>query len=325
MIWSSADGESWTLIYMTTLVTRIGGAAQSGGRTVIADGLGQLQYRTLKGGFPNALAGPSQRITGLVAANGAFHAVTDTGDVFQSNDGRSWQNVAALAAGFRGVAHGNGRFVAASDTGAKSIYTSLDGRNWTAADDGGTFPRMSSVAYGDGVFVSSGSFGEVLRSTGGQNWQLIRTPVRVELTGAAYGAGRFVAVSIQGEAIVSTDGLNWTEVNSAMGRMSGVAYGPEGFVAVGGWGSGTGVIWTSPTGLVWTRRSDSSTPSLIAVGYGNGRYVATGHSGAVLLSDDGVTWSRRDIGVSPNLGAIAASGGRFVLGGAGGAVVLSEQ
>lgn len=324
-IWSSTDGETWNEIFRTNLVTRIGGAAEFGGRAVIADGLGQIRYRVGAGALHDALSGQTKHITGMAAVDGAFHAVTDWGQVLRSSDGRSWETVAELAAGFRGIAHGNGRFVAASDTGAKALYTSPDGRNWTAADDGGTFPRMSSVAYGNGVFVASGSYGEVLRSEGGQSWQLLRTPVTVELTGVAYGAGRFMAVSIQGHVITSTDGLTWTEVRSDMGRMSGITYGTQGFVAVGGWGTGAGFLWTSPSGLDWTQRSDSATPSLIAVGHGSGRYVASGHNGAVLLSDDGLSWQRRSIGVFPNLYAVAILGGRLVVAGSGGAVVLSEQ
>jgi putative intracellular protease/amidase len=325
MIWSSTDGESWIPIFTTAVVTRIGGAAVAGGRTVIADGLGQIRYRAWTGELRDTLPGPGKLVTGMTAVDGALHAVTDWGEILRSGDGRAWETVAELPAGFRGIAQGNGRFVAASDAGARSLYTSPDGRNWAAADDGSTFPRMSSVAYGNGIFVSCGSFGEVLRSAGGQTWQLIRTPVRVELTGVAYGAGQFVAVSIQGSALTSTDGLVWTEVHSAMGRMTGICHGTQGFVAVGGWGVAPGFIWTSPNGRDWTPRADSATPSLLAVCHGNGRYLASGHNGAVLLSDDGLTWQRRILGVFPHLQAVAVFGSRLVVAGAGGAVVLSEQ
>lgn len=324
-VWSSTDGETWKVVVTTNLVGRIGGAAEAGGRVVLGDGLGQIRYRVSGGPWIDALPGPSKTITGMTAVNSAFHAVTDWGQVLRSTDGRSWETVAELPAGFRGIAYGNGRFVAVSDAGAKALYTSQDGRNWAAADDGGTFPRMSSVAYGNGVFVASGSSGEILRSEVGQSWQLLRAPVRDELTGVAYGAGRFVAVSIQGNVITSTDGLAWTVASAGLGRMLGIIYGPQGFVAVGGWGTGAGFIWTSPNGLGWTPASDSDTPSLMAVGQGEGRYVACGHNGAVLLSSDGASWHRRSIGVNANLSAAAVLSGKLVVAGQSGVVVLSEQ
>lgn len=324
-IWSSTDGESWREVFRTHLVTRIAGMAEFAGRTVVADGLGQLRYRAGLGELRDALPGPAKGVTGMAVVDGVLFAVTDWGQVLRSADGRSWETAAELPAGFRGIKHGNGRFVAVSDTGAKALYTSSDGRSWTAADDGGSFPRMSSVAYGDGVFVAAGSFGEVLRSVGGGSWQLLRTSVPVELTGIAHGAGRFVAVSIQGHLITSTDGLTWTEVRADMGRMLGITYGANGFVAVGGWGTGSGFIWSSPNGTDWTPRSGDATPSLIAVGYASGRYLASGHNGVVLLSDDGVRWQRRDTGISAHLHAVAIQGGRLLAAGDGGAVVLSEQ
>lgn len=325
-IWSSSDGVQWREVYsLTTAITRFAGMAEGAGRTVIADDIGPIRHRAVVGELIDAWPGPSRHVTGMTALGSALYAVTDYGDVLHSSDARLWETVASLPASFRGITYGNGRFVAVSEGGGKAIYTSLDGRNWSAANAGDLFTRKSAVAYGDGVFVASGLSGEVLRSSDGDSWVSAPTPARVELTGVAHGAGRFVAISIQGQVVSSTDGLNWTLVREGLGRMLGITHGPQGFVAVGGWGTDPGFIWTSPDGLSWTQRSDTSSPSLIAVAHGNGHYIATGHNGAVVLSTDGVQWQRRSLGIHPNLLAVAAPPGRFVAAGMGGAIVLSEQ
>ncbi len=324
-IWASIDGLQWREVYSVTAVTRLAGMAEGAGRTVIADGLGSIRHRAVLGELLDAWPGPSTHLTGVTVVGDAWYAVTDHGEVLRSSDARAWETVADLPAMFRGIAYGNGRFVIASDGGGKAVYTSTDGRNWSPANAGDLATQMSAVAFGNGVYVVAGSAGQVLRSDDGERWVPVATPTRLELTGVAHGGGRFVAVSIQGEALSSVDGLAWAVVQTGLGRMLGVSHGPQGFVAVGGWGIGAGFIWTSPDGLSWTQRSDASTPSLAAVGHGNGRYIAAGRGGALLLSADGARWEPRPLGLQANLQAVAAPPGRFVAVGMGGTIVLSEQ
>lgn len=323
---SSPDGVAWTELYGNFEISRIGGAAGVDGRTVVADGTGQIRYQLGNGVQRPALPGPSRRVTGLAAAAGALYGVTDWGQVIRSADARSWSTVAELPAGFRGLAHGAGRFVAVADQGPAALYTSTDGQRWSAVDSVGLSPRMLAVTFGSGVFVAVGERGESLRSLDGQSWQLYTGgPVLTDVTGVAHGVGRFVAVGFQGSVVASVDGTAWTEVRNNMGRLHGITHGPAGFVAVGGWFPGPGRIWTSPNGTDWTERSDAGTPALRAVTYGDGRYVAAGYGGVVLLSDDGVTWQRRDTGVRSDWHAVGVLGRRLVVAGDGGGIAMSEQ
>lgn len=326
VIWSTVDGENWFEGFRTSTIWQLVGMAEHAGRTVVATEL-ELSHRSEGGSFLSALPGPSSFIRGLTPVEDRIYAVTDDGRVLSSRDGRAWETKAeGIPAGFRSITHGRGLFVAASDGGPRAIYTSPDGAVWTGSDVGLFQARMSCVTFGDGLFVASGGRGEVMRSADGVTWELISTPVRVELTGVAYGAGRFVAGSVQGDLIASSDGRSWTVVAGMMGRLQAIAHGPQGFVAVAGWGSpGSGVIWTSTDGMNWTRRPHAESASLGAVAYGGGLYLATGDQGTILTSETGIDWQVHESGVTSSLLAAAVMPGRFVAAGGGGAVVISEQ
>jgi hypothetical protein len=325
-IWASADGVSWSGVFTQSAVWSLVGMAEHAGRAVVATEIALL-HRAGSGLYASALPGPSSFIRGMTTLDDMVYAVTEDGKVLRSHNGRAWETRAEdIQASFRSITHGRGRFVAASDGGPRAIYMSSDGVNWTGTDVGLFWTRMSSIVFGNDMFVAVGSGGEVMRCADGLTWELMSTPVNVELTCVSYGAGRFVAGSVQGHLLASSDGRSWTPVADSMGRLQAIAYGPRGFVAVVGWGSpGSGQIWTSPDGFNWTRRSHPESVSLAAVVHGGGVYLAAGHRGDILLSEDGVDWQVRSSGISSPLIAAAVMRGRYVVGGMGGAVVISEQ
>jgi len=72
--------------------------------------------------------------------------------------------------GCRGIAYGNGQFVAVGAT----IQTSADGANWTSHPN--NLAQLYGIAYGNGQFVAVGTvgygYGAVITSTDGVTWTL---------------------------------------------------------------------------------------------------------------------------------------------------------
>ncbi|MGP1474440.1 MAG: WD40/YVTN/BNR-like repeat-containing protein [Treponema sp.] len=112
-------------------------------------------------------------------------------------------------------------------------------------------------------------------------------------TRRAYGKNIWVAVGVnffsdRGEIITSRDnGNTWTKQASPtdMG-LSGIAYGNDKWVAVGG----EGTIITSPDGNTWTKQASPTDKRLSDIATNGIIFVAVGASGTVLSSADTVQW-----------------------------------
>ena len=117
---------------------------------------------------------------------------------------------------------------------------------------------LSSIAYGDGMFVAVGSHSTILTSPDGITWtkRSANVPGIINFYGISYGKGCFVAV----------------------GSLSDLVGFPSGFL-----------ILTSPDGVNWTAQT-SNVPFLLSISYGNGLFIAVGYS-KIAISFDGISWS----------------------------------
>jgi hypothetical protein len=78
----------------------------------------------------------------------------------------------------------------------------------------------------------------------------------------------------------------------------------------------------------WTRLSLSGAPSLRAVAYGNGHYVATGDGGTIYTSTNGFSWTACDSGSTGRLWSVTYGNGVFVTAdfeGNGGSALTSSD
>src|SRR5437762_164287 len=82
----------------------------------------------------------------------------------------------------------------------------------------------------------------------------------------------------------NTGGLNDYDFSS----LRGVAYGANGYVAVG---EASNTVFTSPDGTSWTPQTTPAPNSLHRVAYGANGYVAVGDAGVMLTSPDGTSWT----------------------------------
>ncbi len=168
----------------------------------------------------------------VLHANGLFVAAAGYNSAFlvSSPDGVNWtRSHQDPHAQLRGLAYGNGRYVA---TGPFSLATSADGLNWTAKTMPPTFFPVS-LAYGNNRFVGVGA-GYSYTSNDGLNWTTHAVqPAPVDLYQVTFGNGVFVAVDPSRTIWTSTDGEQWTLRVAATANLLSVAYAQGRFVAVG--------------------------------------------------------------------------------------------
>lgn len=176
------------------------------------------------------------------------------------------------------------------------IWTSTDGRNWTAFRPY-IFWSIQDLRYAKDRFISLEGAGAILSIFDIDAWRRTRNSgallsdvnMYATTTDMAYGNGRFVVVgSAGGEGgfiATSPDAKKWTRVQPPPPmnheRPRGIAFGGNHFVAPGS----SGTVMVSTDGTDWSqRRINTNTISYSSIAYGNGTFVVVG-IGSVYQSD----------------------------------------
>ena len=244
-------------------------------------------------------------------------------------DNWQWRNPLPTGTELLTTAYGNGKFVAVGYGGA--IYCSSDATNWSRTASG-TTESLNDVVFANGVFVAVGTQGTIRRSIDGIAWSAATSGIMYNaLTSVTYGNSLFVAVgggysNPGGQIVYSADGLNWNNANveGYSQPFYCVTYGNGVFVAGGydGNQSNTGsngalysnlMLFRSTDGLNWSRvRTDASNNTVQSLAFGNGLFVAG--NGGLIRSSDGITWTASNIvtgsgGVTYGNGVFMALGG----------------
>jgi hypothetical protein len=125
-------------------------------------------------------------------------------------------------------------------------------------------------------------------------------------------------------AVFAQAQTTWTERNPAApdGRLLwGIAEGASGMVACGN----DGRLLFSADGKTWTRCNSGTSVWLVAVTYGNNRYIVVGDNGTILSSIDGTSWKTISVsGTTARLNNVLYANGKFVAVGERGTIVVSE-
>ncbi len=225
-----------------------------------------------------------------------------------------WQQVLPWPtdATLRGVAYGDGRFVA---VGEGVALVSEDGVVWTVAAAWADLD-LNAVTWAGDRFVAVGSSpyaswrqGQVAWSRDGAEWRVV--PVMAyELEDVAWDGHAFVAVGwhadpgVGADLLRSEDGETWTALAvPAAGVPRAVASGGGVWVT-----AGEGLL-RSPDGWTWQQVDDRSFQD---VAWDGRRFVAVGFGG-VFASPDGAAWS--ELGGPRWGGCVAASGGSLLTAG----------
>ncbi len=196
-------------------------------------------------------------LVGLAEGNGVIVAARGAGldgaRVDVSTDGSNWQGVALPPASIfdtnEDIAFGAGLFaVVSAGTSLPHLFTSPDGRTWTAQtglDNGNGYIYL---AYGNGTFLTQENGASQKVSTDGITWTTASPGVQEDipglgLFGVATRFGRFLNgqfISVGGGSFgfnlhASTDGQNWTSfgtVATSSDYIRDLAYGGGHYVVI---------------------------------------------------------------------------------------------
>lgn len=265
---------------------------------------------------------------GLVNGRGLFVALAASGTlnrISTSENGIDWTvQTTPFDNTWKGIAYGNGVFVAVGDGTGSKVMRSVDGINWTlisSAITNGNY-TWKDIAYGSGLFVAVASLGTyaIMTSPDGTTWSVFTGAGNVnsygitKITfGLVNGLGTFIAYgytskNVNGEKTMlrSTNGNVWTttSVHAIISQLRyhitgikwGLINGSGLFIAVG-----INTAITSPNGINWTAINiGSANWSSIAYGSGVNMFVAVSSSGtenSIITTTDGSTWRQ---GTSPS-------------------------
>jgi hypothetical protein len=183
------------------------------------------------------------------------------------------------------------------------------GLRWSLQDSGSN-RGLTSVAYGNNLFIATGSLGNAISSDDGVTWSAmpsLGTGFKI-----AFGGGVFIAFA-SGSAFWSTDGGTWTACVgfSCTDSFTYLAYGNGTWCAaerIAG-----GILQTSTDGQTWTSQTRPVFMQFSAMSFGNGMFLGIGHAGARPgVSIDGITWTQRSPAFNIQTGYVAFGGGQWV-------------
>ena len=150
------------------------------------------------------------------AANVYAVPLGDEGALLTSPDGIRWTvGNPGTDDRLRGIAFGNGRFVAAGYNG--TILTSKAGLSWTLQFSG-VAERLQSVAFGHGRFVVVGWGGQILTSSRGLNWAKRNSGTTCNLSSVSFENETFVVTDASQNRMISLNGTAWTNRSAAIAQ-----------------------------------------------------------------------------------------------------------
>lgn len=216
------------------------------------------------------------------------------------------------------VAYGNGVYVAGGNTtGTSYIVSGTDGSTWTSRTIAGLTGNVTTVSWGNGLFVAGATAGTLSTSTDGTTWTSRTSNAGSNaLLASVYGttllgANLYVAAGAAGALTTSPDGTTWTSRTSGFSttQINALGYGAGLFIA----GGASGTMTTSLDGTTWTARTSGfSTNAINGIAYGNGTFVAVGAAGTITRSPDGITWTASTSGTASAINAVIWTGSQFV-------------
>lgn len=241
------------------------GVGYADGRFVAVGGGGQGQSWISDDGrtWAHHVTGLRAFVSDAVFGNGVWAAAGGNGLRLVSTDrGESWHGDPGYYAGhFRGIAFGNGRFVAAghrygaSNDGLTAVST--DGLSWQLLEHNG-LAGFSAITFGQGLFIATSLSGRLAVSADGAAWDEI-----------ALGSASLNGPSaVNGEIVIPTDNGLW---RSTDGRHYNLAQGFVPGSIIYAFGRYFGVTWqsqrwtTTDLAMPWTRAQGNDGPAFTEI------------------------------------------------------------
>ena len=224
--------------------------------------------------------------------------------------------------------HAQVHYVAVGGSGV--LITSSDGITWTQRTSSFGTNEITSVAYGNGLWVAAGRMGQSASSPDGITWtQRARVTSYGYLFAMVFANGKWVVAGdcYEGQSpcvFYSTD-LSSAWKSSSTGLSANkyivdVAYGGGRFVV----GRDNGMTNTSGDGVTWINQTSvPDSGALHRVFYANGLWLAGGDYYTLGYSTNAVNWTRASVSFVPY--SFAYGNGKWIAGGQSGAMASSAD
>jgi len=259
---------------------------------------------------------------GTVAISGSFDFTDAGGDlariVLTTYDNNHIQiGSIAIPASIPGVTSGKLYGTVTIDTSVAGVFTFTvlvyDSAGNASDPITGTFPvtpdpwqsrsnplspgtKITSVAYGGGLFLAGAGDNRILGSADGTTWFIANAGIGKTIRRIVYGNGHFVAIAEDPASdflIASADnGATWATASPTFGKDTwrDVSSGNGIFFATQEYSDS--LYASLDNGATWSLVSSGMTASgMDAPAYGNGKFVAAVNGGNLLVSGDGFGWS----------------------------------
>jgi hypothetical protein len=228
-----------------------------------------------------------------------------------------------------GMAYGSNGFVAVGYTGygleyhPAVVFTSMTGTNWTEQPPSISENYLNGVAYGNGLYVAVGDFGEIVLSTNAVNWTGLNPNRRGAITALACNSNLCIAAASPGgysyhywgfpslEILVSTNGKNWiaTETQATLSRIDDIDCSGSIFAGVS-----FGSVYVTTNGYDW-QNIGGFPSSFHGIRFLNGQFFAVGDNGSIFSSADGIDWTNHSVSTTGSFNHLAYGNGVYVAGG----------
>ncbi|OMD97583.1 hypothetical protein BSK54_24195, partial [Paenibacillus odorifer] len=184
------------------------------------------------------------------------------------------------------------------------IYAAPSNSNSNIIDQSSTSAgNLSSVAFGNNVFVAVGQ-GGISTSSNGVDWSISKKAGNPKLTSIVFANGLFLAIDGSEKAVYnSLDGENWTKKTLAITPERLKAVNEKFFVWQSVYKPGTNppsydvTLLQSSDGINWTDTGITSTnaifgmQSLTDIAYGNNKYVVSANNAVYYTSTNLINWT----------------------------------
>lgn len=151
-----------------------------------------------------------------------------------STDGMNWEKIECQPTSsnqkhpyLSGIIYTSNGFIAVGS----GIYTSADGLDWQEV--WGEDVSLNAVAYGDNGYVAVGKNGNIVISSDGKEWKIIKSGISDDLYAITYGNWKYVAVGKGGVMITSPKRMKWERVNITNRDIYGIVYANGIFLTAG--------------------------------------------------------------------------------------------
>jgi hypothetical protein len=339
-----AAGPTGTATNFRSIALFPSGELQSGAarepQYIFAAGKGEVVLSTDLRQFSSVPTGATG-LSGMAVASRERALYISDGQVFSSQDGRTWSPSGSLTQlqSVNAAAHALGQFVVVGATASNggAILTSTDGATWTQRWSGSS-AALSIASDGSRIVVGAAG-GVIIRSEDATTWSAGPSGASTgDVIALAIAPSRILALARSSDAtetLSSTDGTVWTKQAGdfpAGVTLNALDFAHSYFIAVG---SGGGVF-TSTDGDAWSRNVPVSDQDLFDVDASGPVIVATGNTGTVGFTYRNQVMSRVDAATPEDIASVAwfppgvltggaTRPGQYLLALAGGGVLRSTD